>query len=313
MAARTHLLVIDRFPVALQTQLQALDGFTLHHHPDCTAEEAAALLPQAEVLLLRSKLRLTAEQIANANQLKAVIRAGAGLDEIDSEALEARGIQLLHCAGANARAVGEQALGMLISLMAHTHRANREVRQGIWERNRNRGEELSGRTVGIIGFGHTGRAFAKKLAGFDCNLMAYDPYAPPQMGDAARAATLGEIQQQAEVLSFHVPLTTETQYYYDADFSRAMQHPHWLINCARGAVLHLDAVIDGLSTGHIRGAGIDVLPDEHIAQLSGHAKAQFDALAHHPDVILTPHIAGRTHQSEAAIAARVVAHLRALS
>ncbi|MFW5658438.1 MAG: NAD(P)-dependent oxidoreductase [Bacteroidota bacterium] len=309
MPDQADLLIIDRFQNDFLQRLQALEHYNVRYYPDVAPDRVDELLEQAEVLLLRSKVPLDTARLAKALQLKAVIRAGAGLEEIDHATLEARGIPLLSCAGANANSVGEFALGLLIGLMHHQNRANREVQDYHWEREANRGYELTQRTVGIIGYGHTGRAFARKLLGFDCRILAYDPYNPPKHDDLATGASLEQIQSEAEVLSFHVPLTDETRGYYSADFQQNMQKQHWLLNCARGEVVDLDAVLDGLSAGKLKGAGIDVLPNENIAKLEGAARERYERLAHHPDIILTPHIAGRTFESEDEINRMVMAHL----
>ncbi len=309
MSDKTDLLIIDRFQNDFMQRLQALEHYDVRYHPEIAPDRVDELLADAEVLLLRSKVPLDTARLAKAHHLKAVIRAGAGLDEIDHSTLEARGIPLLSCQGANANSVGEHALGLLLGLMHHQTRANREVRDFRWEREANRGHELSKKTVGIIGYGHTGRAFARKLLGFDCRLLAYDPYNPPKRDDIATGASLEQIQAEAEVLSFHVPLTDETRYYYSTDFQQKMQYRHWVLNCARGEVLDLNALLDGLSDGKVVGAGIDVLPDEQVAQLTGTARETYERLAHHPDVILTPHIAGRTFESEDEINRMVLAHL----
>lgn len=294
-----RVLVITPLAPTTRAALQALPGLVLDYLPDAARSSTLAALPEAHVLVLRSQVHVDAALLKAAPRLGSVLRLGVGTDHIDLPALEARNIALHTTQGANAPAVGEHTLGLLLGLLNNIAKADREIRRGRWLREPNRGHELAGRTVGLVGYGNTGQAFARVLRGFACTVVAYDKYRPPQPGDVARAVPLPELQAQAEVLSFHVPLTEETHPYYDADFCAAMQRPHWLLNTSRGPVVALAAALEGLASGHIRGAAIDVLENEQLDTLNDRQRKELKALLARENVVLTPHIAGWSHESRA--------------
>ena len=277
--------------------------------PDAPPAEVVTALHEAQVLVLKSKLRVTATVLDQAPRLRLIVRAGIGLDHIDLDACAARGVRVAWTPGANARPVGEQALGMLLSLMHRIRRADAAVRQGLWPREANRGWELANRTVGIIGYGHTGQAFARTLTGFGCQVLAYDKYRTAYADNYAQEATWEQIETEAEVLSLHVPLTSETQHLVDAARLARMPRLRWLLNLARGEVLDVPAALDALDAGKLDGLALDVLPEE--PPVTPDAKALLARLAAHERVIVTPHIGGWSFESAARINHMVLDELAA--
>lgn len=271
-------------------------GFAHDYQPTITRAELLEKIGDFEGLLIRSKTLIDEDVLAKARKLEFIGRAGAGLDLIDVPAAERRGIRVFAANEGNRDAVGEHALGMLLALLNRLHTADREVRQKIWRREANRGTELGGKTVGLIGYGNNGRAFAQRLSGFNVRVLAYDKYAPVD-GPHAEPATLPAIFREADVLSLHVPLSTETAGWVDADFIGRFAKPFYLLNVARGEVVRLADVLAGLQSGRVLGACLDVLEFEKLHQLPAGPDAVFDALAELPNVIFSPHVAGWSHES----------------
>lgn len=270
---------------------------------DLSSAEQNKILSQfteATGIVIRHRLYLGEPLLKHAPNLKWVARSGTGMDAIDVDYCNTRGIRLINAKGANAAAVGEFVVGQLLCMLRNIPRADAEVRQGIWQREANRGLEISSRTIGIIGYGHTGRALAKALSGFGPKVLAYDKYAEVD-GPYASKASLAEIQAEADVLSFHVPLTEETKDYFDADFLKAMRRSVYLINASRGPVCDLDTILAGLESESIIKAALDVLPREPRdgGRLDTNTKA-LTALIQSNRVLLSPHIAGWTEESKLA-------------
>jgi D-3-phosphoglycerate dehydrogenase len=254
---------------------------------------------EEEIAVVRTATRVDESFLAARPRLRYVLRGGAGLDNVDVEACRKRGVEVFHTPGANARAVGEFAVGALVGLARGLQTTDNDVRQGRWVRLR--GREIGAMTVGIIGYGHTGRAFARALSGLGCRILAYDKYRP---AEADVAAQWDDIFSHADVLSFHVPLTEETRHYLDARCVETMRRPFAVLNLSRGEVVDGYALRDGLATGKIWGAHLDVLPFEPKHEknliLRPEEKALFDSLAGF-NVRFSAHIAGRTEESEAAV------------
>ena len=231
------------------------------------------------------------------------------METIDVDYAEARGIRCLNSPEGNRDAVGEHTVGLLLALLNHIPRADAEVRSGLWQREENRGLELGSLTVGIIGFGNMGRAFAMRLAGFGCRVVWYDKYLDRQAGlgnleHVERLDTLEQLQQEADVVSFHVPLTDETRHYLDAGFVAAMRKPFFILNTSRGAVVDTEALADGLESGKVRGAGLDVLEYENMQTDSMAANETLLRIQRSTfNVVFTPHVAGWTVESKYKLAA----------
>jgi D-3-phosphoglycerate dehydrogenase / 2-oxoglutarate reductase len=290
------ILIADEMHPSLFPMLdQAKIGY--QYAPDITRQELLAQIHAYDGLFIRSKTNVDQAVLDAAPALQFVGRAGAGLDLIDLEATEKRGIPVFHAGEGNRDAVGEQMVGMLLNLLANISKADREVRQGIWHREQNRGYELGSLTVGLIGYGNNGRATARRLSGFGCPVLCYDKYLV-DYGDAyAQEATLEQIMAQADVLSLHIPLTSETKGMINPFFIDQFAKPFYLVNVARGEIASMSAIVRGLQSGKIRGACLDVLENEKLAKLTPEQQTAFDYLRTADNVVLTPHIAGWTHES----------------
>jgi D-3-phosphoglycerate dehydrogenase / 2-oxoglutarate reductase len=272
-------------------------GFAYEYQPQITRAELIQQLEPFAGLIIRSKTTVDAELLGQAPNLRFIGRAGAGLDLVDSDTTERLGIRVFHAGEGNRDAVAEHTVGMLLALLINLLRADREVRQGIWDREGNRGYELGSLTVGIVGYGNNGSATARRLSGFGCRVLAYDKFRT-SYGDAfAQEATLDQIQAEADVVSLHIPLTDDTRMLVNDTFIGQMGKPFYLINIARGEIASLSAVVRGLESGKVRGACLDVLENEKLAKLTPDQQTAFDYLRQSDRVVLTPHIAGWTHES----------------
>jgi D-3-phosphoglycerate dehydrogenase len=293
---KPKVLIIDDMHESI-TPLLEEKGFEPHYKPTVSAKEVPALLAGYEVLFLRSKLAVTDEVLAQADNLKVIGRAGAGLDLIDMEAVSRRGIQLVHASEGNRDAVAEHAVGMLLSLFNNLLRADRQVRQKQWLREANRGVELGEMTVGIVGYGFMGQAFARRLSGFGCRVVAYDMH-KKGFGDAlVEEVSLEELQQQADVVSFHIPLNQHNKALANTAYLQAFRKNIYLINTARGEILPLQDLVQALKSGKVTAAALDVLENEKLQQLSPSQQDNFNYLITSDNVLLSPHVAGWTHES----------------
>ncbi|MFT5103316.1 MAG: D-3-phosphoglycerate dehydrogenase [Candidatus Latescibacterota bacterium] len=259
-------------------------------------------------IVIRSRFKIDATFIDAAVKLKFIARVGAGLESIDIPYAEARGIQLFSAPEGNRNAVSEHALGMLLSLFNNLNKADSEVRTGQWNREDNRGIELDSKTVGLIGYGNMGKAFAKKLRGFDCNVICYD--IKENVGDEnAFQVSLAYLQEHSDVLSLHTPWTSRTDKMVNQAFIQAFSKPFWLLNTARGKSVVTADLVEALQGGNILGAGLDVLEFENLSFESLFSQTMpeaMQALIKRPDVILSPHIAGWTIESRQKLAQTIV-------
>ena len=272
-------------------------GFTYEYQPHYTRADLICHLQPFAGLIIRSKTTVDADLLHHAPNLRFIGRAGAGLDLIDLDAADRLGIQVFHAGEGNRDAVAEQAVGMLLALLTNLLRADREVRQGIWDREGNRGHELGSLTVGIVGYGNNGSATARRLSGFGCRVLAHDKFLT-HYGDAvAQEATMEQIMAETDVLSLHVPLTGDTRLLVNDALIERFAKPFYLVNVSRGEVVSLSAVVRGLESGKVRGVGLDVLENEKLAKLTPDQQATFGYLRHSDRVVLTPHIAGWTYES----------------
>ncbi len=263
-------------------------------------EELVQMIPDYDGIVIRSKFKITKDIIDSAPKLKCIGRVGAGMENIDVAYAVEKGITCLSAPEGNRDAVGEHALGMLLMLMNHLKRADHEVRNGIWKRAENRGHEICGKTIGIIGYGNMGAAFAKRLQGFDCKILAHDKYKCGFGQGHVTEATLEEVYEQADIVSIHLPLTEETSYYINDAFLSSFKKNMYVINTARGKCLNTADLVKHLETGKVIGACLDVLEYESLSfeQLDASAlPAPMQYLLQSERVILTPHIAGWTHES----------------
>lgn len=305
-----NFLIIDEMHPSLFPMLEELSIKYLYN-PAIKPDEVLQIIRDYEGIVIRSKMKLDHSFIEKATSLKYVCRAGAGLDGIDIDGLTAKNVTLISAPEANRDAVGEHSIGMLLCLMNRLHIADQEVRKGIWHREENRGFELSNKTVGIIGYGNMGKAFAKRLSGFGCRVMMYDKYHPEKADEYAQYVSMETIFNEADVLSLHTPLTPETKGMVNADYFNQFKKPVWLINTARGEVAILQDILDKIEEGKIEGACLDVLENEKINALTPEQKNTFERLITHPKVLLSPHIAGWTFESYEKINQVLVEKLRA--
>ncbi len=302
MAARI-LFLDSNHPVMIETLRR--NGFTCEEDYASTREEVQQKLSAYQAVIIRSRFKIDRTFLDAGTNLKCIGRAGAGMENIDVAYAESKGIRCVHAPEGNRDAVGEQAVGMLLALMNNVCRADREVRTGKWFREANRGYELQGKTVGVIGYGNMGSAFVQRLRGFDVRVLVYDKY---RSGFALRQAqgalvtesTPEEIFREADVLSLHVPLTEDTHHLVDAMFLSRFSKPVWLINTSRGKVVDTAALVHALESGKVRGACLDVLEYESVSFEALDASAlpePFQYLIRSDKVILTPHVAGWTFES----------------
>ena len=292
----TRILITDRTHEVLPQRLREA-GFEVVLEPDLDREALIRAAQGCDGLVVRSKVIVDRAFIDACPSLRCIGRVGAGMETIDVAYAESRGIRCLNSPEGNRDAVGEHAVGLLLALLNNIARADAEVRRGLWRREANRGLELGSLTVGIIGLGNMGRAFAKRLSGFGCRVVYYDKYLE-NLEFLERLESLALLQQEADVVSFHVPLTDETRHYLDAAFIAAMRKPFFLINTARGAVVDTKALVAGLESGKVRGAALDVLEYENMqADALGDVPESMRHLMQSPRTVLTPHVAGWSVES----------------
>lgn len=292
-----NILIADDVHELLISGLQAA-GFNVLYLPEITRNEIKQLLSQAvHGLVIRTKTTVDADLLADAWHLKFIARAGAGMDNVDEAFAVAKNITVFNAGEANSDAVGEHTIGMLLMLLNKLSVAHRQVQSKIWLREANRGHELAGKTVGIIGFGNTGKAVAKKLSGFDVNVLAYDKYLTNYGNKFAKQATLSQIFNQAHIVSFHVPLTNLTLNMVNDSFLNRFKNPIYLLNLSRGKILQTSHLVKALQSGKVLGAALDVLENEKLNTLTPRQLKHFNYLAASSQVVLTPHIGGWTFES----------------
>ncbi len=300
-----NILFIDSVHPLLQKELEA-HGFICHLQYEWSREKIEEELNKFDGVVIRSRVKLDKELIDKGTKLKFIARAGAGMENIDVPYAESKGIKCLPSAEGNRDAVGEHALGMLLCLFNNINRADREVRQGLWVREGNRGVELQGKTVGIIGYGNMGSAFAQRLKGFDCTVIAYDKYKKNYSNEYVHETMLEELFEKTDVLSIHLPLTQETDKIVNRTFLEKFKKNIYFINTSRGKQVITDDLVAFMKSGKVIGACIDVMEYESLS-FEGLAKnnlpPSFQYLAASDRVVLTPHIAGWTHESNEKISA----------
>ncbi len=260
-------------------------------------DELKALLPLYDGILVRSKFFVDEDLIAGAKNLKLIARAGAGMDNIDEVYCQSNGITLINAPEGNRDAVAEHVIGMLLNLLRNISKSNAEIKNGIWLREENRGIEIGGKTIGIIGYGNTGKALAKKLSGFGVSCIAYDKYLVNYSDQFAQEVSLNELQNSADIISIHVPLTAETKYLINDAFIANLKNGVVILNASRGPVLQTAALIQNIQSGKVAYAALDVLENEKIDELNTIQQSEFDQLCKESKVLLTSHIAGWTKAS----------------
>lgn len=290
------ILIIDLMHESITSMLNNI-GYEVEYEPTISIEEIYKRISNYSGLIVRSKIKVDKNLIELGTNLKFIARAGAGIDQVDEAYLKAKNITLLNAPEGNRVAVGEHTLGMLLCLMNKLNTGNIEVKNGNWNREQNRGYEITGKIVAIIGYGHMGKSFAKCMAGFDCKVIAYDKYLSNYSDNFATETSLETIFETADIVSFHIPLTLESRSWANTDFFNKFQKPIWLINTSRGEIVPMKAVVEGIDSGKIIGSGLDVLENEKLKTLSEEQQKYFNELVKSDKVLLTPHVAGWTHES----------------
>ena len=305
--SKINILHLDSNHPLLWEQLENA-GFTNEADFTSTKEEVENKIENYHGIVIRSRFKIDKTFIDKAKNLQFIARVGAGLESIDCEYAESKNIKLIAAPEGNCNAVGEHALGMILSLFNKLNIADKEVKSGQWNRESNRGTELDGKTIGIIGYGNMGKSFAKKLRGFDVEVLCYDIL--PNVGDEnAKQVSLQELQQKTDVLSLHIPWTPETDKMVNTAFINQFAKSFWLINTARGKNVVTADLVAALQSGKILGAGLDVLEYEKLSfetLFEGDKPEAFEYLLQANNVLLTPHIAGWTIESKEKLAQVIV-------
>ncbi len=297
------ILVIDSNHECLNTGLRDA-GFIVDEDYTSSKEIIEEKIAEYDGMIVRSRFPIDKAFLTKANNLKFIGRVGAGLENIDENFAAQQNITLFNSPEGNRDSVGEHAIGMLLMLMHHLRRADNEVRNGIWKREENRGDELKGKTVGIIGYGNMGNAFAKRLQGFDVDVICYD-ILPNKGNQYATQVSLEEFFQRAEIVSLHTPQTPETSKMINAQFIHNFQHSFYFVNTARGKSVVTKDLVNAMKTGKVLGAALDVLEFEKSSfekLIVSDLPEEFQYLIQAENVVLAPHIAGWTHQSKIKLA-----------
>lgn len=309
ISLKNSILIVDDIHPIFIEQAEAM-GYACNYQPQIKPEAAYSMLSDYAGLVIRSKFLVDKKVLDLATSLRFVCRAGAGMDNIDEGYALSKNIVLINAPEGNMDAVGEHAIGLLLNLMNNINHADAEIRNGKWQREANRGYELKEKTVGIIGYGHMGKSFAKKLAGFGVFVIAYDKYKTGFSDQYAREVSMEEIVRTCDVLSLHVPLTKETNGLVNDEYLFHFKKPIFLLNTSRGKVVKTQAVLNAIKQGKIIGAGLDVLEIEKFPALA--EQAWFDELRQSGRVILSPHVAGWTFDSYRKISEVMAEKLSAL-
>ncbi|MDD4150218.1 MAG: NAD(P)-dependent oxidoreductase [Bacteroidales bacterium] len=310
-----NILIVDDVHPIIPKELSAV-GFNIIDATKLDRKELINTIQKASGLIIRSRITIDREIIDAAKSLHFIARVGAGMESIDTNYCKKKNIICLNSPEGNKDAVGEHAVGMLLSLLNNLNIADKQVKSGLWQRETNRGQELGAMCVGIIGYGNMGSSFAQKLAGFGCKTISYDKYKNGYADKNTTEVSLTDIFTHSDILSLHVPLTEETKYLVDENFISNFEKNIFLINTARGSVVKTQALVAGLKTGKILGAALDVIEyEESSFEKTGDLlnNENFQYLAKQPNIIMSPHIAGWTNESKLRLATVLIDKIKALN
>ncbi|MCI5058229.1 MAG: NAD(P)-binding domain-containing protein [Flavobacteriales bacterium] len=291
-------LIIDDLHSSIVDRLES-QNIQVDINTSITRKDLISSISQYDILLLRSKFQIDKEVLDVAANLKVIARAGAGMEKIDMDCAKRKGIVCLNSPEGNRVEVAEQAIGMLLNLMHKIRKSNEEVRKGKWDRNDNWGTTLAGKTIGIIGYGNMGSAFASRLSGFDVNILAYDKY-KRGFGDASvQETSLEALMSKSDIISIHLPLSEETNYYVDKTFFSHLKKKIILLNTARGKHVRLLDLLQAIELGSVEAAALDVLEfeNENFEGTDSKNANLMDEVINHPRILVTPHVAGWTHEA----------------
>ncbi len=304
------VLFIDKVHPLIREDLSGA-GFQCDDGSGMTAAEVERALPGYRGIIIRSRIRLEERLLLQATNLRWIGRVGAGMENIDTEAAERLHICCLNSPEGNRDAVGEHTLGMLLSLLNNMNRADRQVRAGVWDREGNRGTEICGKTIGIIGYGNMGSAFARRLKGFDAEVISWDKYKKEYSDGNTRETVMEELFERADIVSLHVPLTRETTRMINREYLLRFRKSIWLVNTSRGPIVDTAALAEALALEKVAGAALDVLEyeDSSFDKLSVAMPPELQFLVNSDKVLMTPHIAGWTFESNLKLAKILVSKI----